>query len=99
MPQQPLLAPEAAAVAGELWAAAAADDAVAGDDDGDRIAAVGGADGAHGLEVASGGWDAAQVEDVVRLGGGMAGVEMMDSVEERATSCFQRGNDPIGISV
>ena len=64
MPQQPLLTPEAAAVAGELRATAAADDAVAGHDDGDRVAAVGGADGAHGLGVVNGGWDAAQIESV-----------------------------------
>ena len=51
MPQEPFFAPEAAAVAGELRAGAAADDAVAGHDDGDRVAAVGGAYGAHGLGV------------------------------------------------
>ena len=51
MPQEPLFAPEAAAVAGELRAGAAADDAVAGDDYGDRVAAVSGADCAHGLGV------------------------------------------------
>ena len=51
MPQQPLLAPQTAAVAGELGTPAAADDAVAGHDDGDRVAAVGRAHRAHGLGI------------------------------------------------
>ena len=73
MPQEPLFAPEAAAVAGEFWEAAAADDAVAGYDDGDRVTAVGGADGAHGLGVVDGGWDGTQIEDVAGLGGADGG--------------------------
>ena len=51
MAQQPLFTPEAAAVAGELRAGAAADDAVAGHDDGHRIASVGRAHRAHGFGV------------------------------------------------
>ena len=70
MPQEPLFAPEAAAVAGELGAAAAADDAVAGHDDGDWVTAAGGANRAHGFGVVDGDWNAVQVEDVVGLGGG-----------------------------
>jgi len=51
MPQQPLLTPQTTAIPGQLRAPAAADDAMAGHDDGDRIAAVG---GAHGLGVVDG---------------------------------------------
>ena len=54
MPQQPLLAPQTAAVSRQLRAPAAADDAMAGHDDGDRIAAVGRADRAHRLGVVNG---------------------------------------------
>src|SRR5205823_3143953 len=46
MSQQPALALDAAAIAGQR--AVAADDAVAGDDDADGIVAIGMADGAHG---------------------------------------------------
>ena len=71
--QEPLFAPEAAAVAGELCGAAAADDAVERHDDGDRIAAVSGADGAHGLGVVDGCWDGTQIEDVAGHSGADGG--------------------------
>src|SRR5947209_822584 len=48
--EQPALAVDAAAVPGQL--AVAADDAVAGNDDGDRVLAVGQPDGAAGFGVA-----------------------------------------------
>ena len=58
VPQQPLFAPQAAAVTGQLRTRpaacpVAADDAVAGNDDGNRITAVGRAHGAHGFGVAN----------------------------------------------
>ena len=63
MPEEPFLAPEAAAVTGELGTGAAscavaANDTVAWDDYGDRVAAVGGAYGAHGFGVVDGVGDA-----------------------------------------
>ena len=59
MPEEPLFAPQAAAVTGELGTGAAAcavaaDDAVAGHDDCHRIASVGRAHGAHGFGVVDG---------------------------------------------
>ena len=50
MREQPTLAMQAAAITGE--ALVRADDAMAGQDDRDRIGAVGGADGAHGFRQA-----------------------------------------------
>src|SRR5258708_36848244 len=55
--QQPALALQAAAEAGE--GAVGADDAVAGDDDRDRVGAVGQPDRAHGLRLPDGGGELA----------------------------------------
>lgn len=52
MAQEPLFAPETAAVAGEF--AVAGKNAVARDDDGDGVLAVGGAHGSDSLGVANG---------------------------------------------
>ena len=59
VPQQPLLPPQPSPVTRQLRPAAAADDAVTGDDDRNRVASVGRADGAHGFGVVDGRGDRA----------------------------------------
>lgn len=73
MLEQPALLVEAAGVAGER--AVGADDAVAGDDDGDAVLAVRGADGAIGADASDGARDVAIGDALVLIPCGRLGLE------------------------